>query len=116
MNDESDALKISITTRDDDQIVRVTGEVDLHTSPCLRSHLLRLIENAPARLVIDLTDVGHMDSSGVGTMVEAKRLLERRGGKVVLAGMQQRVKSVFEITQLDKFFTIVASVEEAREL
>lgn len=116
MSNESDGLKIETSAVESGQIVRVDGEVDLRTSPQLRSLLLQLIEGRPARLIIDLAQVGYMDSSGVGTMVEAKRLVERKGGRVVLANLQPRVRSVFEITQLDQFFTIAASVEEACEL
>jgi anti-sigma B factor antagonist len=94
--------------------IQLTGEVDLRTSPALRSRLLAVLETEPARVVIDLSKVGHMDSSGVGTLVEAKRLLERQGGRLVLAGLQPRVRSVFEITQLDTFFLIVDTVDEAR--
>ena len=69
----------------------------------------------PARLILDLTEVGYMDSSGVGTIVEAKRHADRQGGRVVLANLQARVRSVLEITQLDRFFVIAASLEAARE-
>lgn len=113
MSEQTDGLKIDTTVRDDGHIIRVTGEVDLRTSPHLRNRLLQLIEKHPKRLVIDLANVSYMDSSGVGTMVEIKRRLERSGGQVILAGLQPRVRSVFEITQLDKFFDIVEDVDKA---
>jgi anti-sigma B factor antagonist len=57
-----------------------------------------------------------MDSSGVGTMVEIKRLVERGGGRLVLAGLQPRVRSVFEVTQLDRFFDIAKDINDATHL
>ena len=109
-------LKIGTTVDGDTRLVALTGEVDLNTSPQLRARLHEIIEAGFGRLIIDLAGVAYMDSSGVGTLVEFKRKVERQGGSVVLARPQARVRSVFEITQLDKFFTIVASVDEAREL
>ncbi len=94
-------------------LVRVLGEVDLRSSPVLREQLLRKIDPPPARLVIDLTGVEYIDSSGVGTLVELKRRLDRAGARIVLVGLQPRVRSVFEITRLDRFFTIAASLEQA---
>lgn len=96
-------------------VVRVGGEVDLRSSPQLRNRLLEVLEQRPRRLVVDLGGVSYMDSSGVGTMVELKRLIERQKGQMVLADLQPRVRGVFEITQLDKFFTIAASAEEAMQ-
>lgn len=96
-------------------VVRIGGEVDLHSSPAVRDALLKLIEDRPERLIVDLADVSYMDSSGVGTLVELKRRVERAGGKMVLSGLQQRVLSVFEITRLDRFFVIKPDLAEARK-
>jgi anti-sigma B factor antagonist len=104
-----------VERRDEDTIVYVSGDVDLRSSPALRTELLNLLKSPPRRLIVDLTGVDYMDSSGVGTVVELKRLLERKGGKLVLCGLQERVRGVFEITQLDKFFTIFATCAEARK-
>jgi anti-sigma B factor antagonist len=94
-------------------VVRVSGEVDLRTSPQLREVLLRAARKKPERLVVDLSEVGYMDSSGVGTMVEIKRLVERGGGRLVLVALQPRVRSVFEVTQLDRFFDIANDINDA---
>ncbi|MCH8804868.1 MAG: STAS domain-containing protein [Planctomycetes bacterium] len=107
-------LRIRMTGEGDTRVIEVTGEVDLNSSPQLRGKMLELIEQYKGRLVVDLAGVNYMDSSGVGTMVELKRRVERQGGSVVLARLQPRVRSVFEITQLDKFFTIVDDLDEAR--
>lgn len=108
--------QLDLTSRreGDDVHVRVAGEVDLHTSPVLRERLLALLDHGPQRVIVDLSEVAYVDSSGVGTLVELKRRLDRSGGRVVLVGMQPRVRSVFEITRLDRFFTVVATLDEAR--
>ena len=106
-------LRISTATVNDQPVVRVSGEVDLRTSPQLREALLRVAQKGPDRLIIDLAEVDYMDSSGVGTMVELKRVVERRDGRLVLVNLQPRVRSVFEVTQLDRFFDIAADLNEA---
>lgn len=94
-------------------IVMVRGEVDLKTSPELRDVLLSQAQGAK-RLVVDLAGVAYMDSSGVGTLVYVKREVERAHGQLILAGIQARVRSVLEITQLHKFFKIVANASEVQ--
>ena len=115
MSDEPDGLQISTVSSNGGHVVRVAGEVDLRTSPRLRTLLLQVIDTRPKRLIVDLAGVEYMDSSGVGTMVEIKRMLEGRGGEIVLVGLQPRVRGVFEITQLDKFFRIVNDLAEASD-
>ncbi len=109
-------LRIATADVEGQPVVRVSGEVDLRTSPQLREALLNVLESRPRRLIVDLAEVRYMDSSGVGTMVEIKRLIERNGGRIVLAGLQPRVRSVFEVTQLDRFFEIANNVAEAARL
>lgn len=116
MNSEPTQLRIRTTREAQQTVVQLEGEIDLRSSPDLRSTLLELIDRAPGRVIVDLSGIAYMDSSGVGTLVEMKRRLERNGGRLILAALQPRVRSVFEITRLDKFFTIADSVEEARRL
>jgi anti-sigma B factor antagonist len=114
MRDDSPTLDMKTMPDERYPVVQLKGDVDLRTSPDLRENLLQLIKQRPERLILDLAGVGYMDSSGVGTMVELKRRIERRGGELVLAGLQPRVRSLLEITRLDQFFTIASSVDEAR--
>jgi anti-sigma B factor antagonist len=93
-------------------VVRVRGEIDLRCSPELRDRLLEAAGGGRGLLVIDLSDVPYMDSSGVGTMVYVKREAERAGRQLVLLGLQPRVRSLFEIAHLDKFFRIIGDLGE----
>ncbi len=106
-------LKVETTDAAGGSAVRVQGEVDLRTAPLLREQLLASVMRSTGTVRIDLSQVPYMDSSGVGTMVYVKRETERAGRRIVLIGLQPRVRSVFEITHLDKFFTIVHSADEA---
>lgn len=106
-------LKVETTAVNGAPVVYVSGDVDLQSSPELRELLLEALAKGQGTLRIDLSQVHYMDSSGVGTMVYVKREVERGGRRVVLIGLQPRVRSLFEITHLDQFFTIVGSLAEA---
>jgi anti-sigma B factor antagonist len=97
----------------DASVVEVKGEVDMHSSPDLHVLLRRVCEDRPAKIVVDLSRVEYMDSSGIGTLVEIFRRVKGFRGDMVLVSLQPRVRGVFEITKLDKFFTIRDSVAEA---
>lgn len=106
MSDAS-TLKINVG-RDGRQCrVQLAGEIDMGSAPILRKALLEVIETPFDQLMLDLSGVTYIDSSGVGTIVELRRRIDRSGGELVLSGLQERVRSVFEITKLDKFFTIL---------
>lgn len=110
------SLVVRLTTEPTGSIVWAHGAIDLRSSPSLRQQLLTLADRNPPRVIVDLSRVTYVDSSGVGTLVEFKRRMDRtHGGRVVLAGLQPRVRGVLEMARLDNFFTIATSVEEARQ-
>ena len=94
-------------------VVTLAGEIDLHHAPEVHKELVEVCRVKPARLVINLGDVGHMDSSGIGTLVELFRRVNAYRGELILCGMNERVRSVFEITKLDHFFSICDTEAEA---
>lgn len=106
-------LTVRTERRGDALIVTAQGDVDLTGSPTLRHELRKAAGEKPMRLVIDLSQVGYMDSSGVATLVEAMQLTRKAQTKMVLCGMQARVRSVFEIARLDSIFTIAGTLDEA---
>jgi len=116
MSDGRHNLDIAVShDADGTAVIRLDGEIDLRTSPMLHERLIELAAQRPPRFLLELTQVSYMDSSGVGTIVDFKRRLERYGGRLVLVGPQPRVRGVLEITRLDRFFTITATIDEARQ-
>lgn len=96
-------------------IVLASGEVTLDKSPALHKRLLELCSEKPKHLVFDMSRVSHIDSAGVGTLVDIFRRLRTAKSRMSLAGMNDRVRSVFEVTKLDKFFSIYPTADEALE-
>jgi len=94
-------------------VVVLAGDIDLHASPAVDEALMRVCQEQPARIVVNLHDVQYMDSSGVATLVKAFQAVNGYKGRLVLAGMNERVRGVFEITKLDQFFTICQTEQEA---
>lgn len=102
----------TFVTREGDEegtwVLAVAGEIDVATSPELRRELHQLADREPTCLVLDLSDVTFIDSSGLGVLVGGlKRLREEdRGDILILEGLQEPVRKVFDITGLTELFAI----------
>ena len=107
------SLNIETETVDGGVIVRPHGDIDLASSPELRASLHDAVSQAAPKTIIDLCDVSYMDSSGVATLVEALQNTRRNDCALILCGMNDRVRSIFQIARLDAIFTIMADVAEA---
>ncbi len=94
------------------QIVAFEGDVDLENSPAARAVLLEAVERGSGVLV-DLSGVGYMDSSGVASLVEAYQESKKRGARFALVAVNPPALRVLELARLDRVFTIHASLEEA---
>lgn len=94
-------------------VVTVVGELDLHTAPRLREALLPLAEEAGASVVVDLTEVPFLDSSGLTVFVVALKRLREQGGSLRLVAPSPRVVKVFAITGLDAAIPIHADLAAA---
>lgn len=89
------------------------GAIDLHVSPELRASLREMIDQKPAHLVIDLSNVPYIDSSGLAVLIGAMQSMEHQGGAFSLAGAQQTVRTILESARLDQYFHLYPTVSEA---
>ncbi|MDX1932236.1 MAG: STAS domain-containing protein [Capsulimonadales bacterium] len=96
-------------------LIRILGEIDLHTCPELRSTLQTLIEQGRFCLVLDMASVPYVDSAALGVLVDAQRRTREKGGEVFLARITSFVLRAFEITRLIRIFRVFESVNEAVE-
>ncbi len=94
-------------------VLPLEGEVDLHVSPGISSSLKKMTEGKPQKLVVDLSRVSYIDSSGLAVLIEGMQTVAGYGGKFSLAGLQDGVKAIFEIARLDQVFRIFPDVEAA---
>lgn len=89
------------------------GAIDLHVSPEMRASLRAIIDEKPKRLVVDLSRVPYVDSSGIAVLIGAMQSLELDGGVFLLAGAQETVQTILESAKLDKYFRMFPTVEAA---
>ena len=89
------------------------GRLVAAVAPALREELLgRMGEGT--NILFDLGKMTHIDSSGLGVLVQVLQKAKAGGGKVVLAALQPGPKIVFDITKVSRVFEIVPTVEEAK--
>ena len=90
-----------------------TADIDMSRSPILRTAIKGALKPGLDRLVIDLSEVQYMDSSGLATLVEAMRIAKTQSIALHLAAMTTKVRAIFEIARLDAFFSIKETRQEA---
>ena len=108
-------LILATTDHDGVAVVSVSGEVDVYTAPQLRSALDEQISVGRTRLVVDMSEVGFVDSTGLGVLVGRLKLVRAHGGWLRLVCTDERTLRVFNITGLDKVFSIHETVDSALE-
>lgn len=95
-------------------VLHLEGDIDLHQSPELRTVLQGYVQRRQPALAIDLSGVDYIDSSGLATLVEYVRQAQEYNGRLVLAGLSVRVKTVFELVRLSEFLPIYETLDQAR--
>jgi anti-sigma B factor antagonist len=106
-------LDIGTSVVDGRTVVQVVGEIDVYTAPQLRERLDAEIDAGRYDLVVDLSGVTFMDSTGLGVLVGRLKQIRLNDGSMRLVCAHDRVLKVFVITGLDKVFAIYPTVGEA---
>lgn len=94
-------------------VVKLEGDVDMYSSPQLRSQIQALLQKKVKKICFDFSKVKYMDSSGIATLIEAQQKLGKEKGELRLVGVSSSIMSVFEIAKLDRFFKIYPTAAEA---
>ncbi len=108
-------MDLSINRADEGErtVVSLGGEIDVYTAPFVRERLDEAVREGRTNLIVDLTQVRFLDSTGLGVLVGRLKLTRSRGGSLRLVGSEDRVLKVFSITGLDKVFEIYPTLDEA---
>lgn len=94
-------------------ILNVVGEIDIYTAPRFKEGITELISAGHTNLLIDMTGVDFMDSSGFGTLLSATKPLRPVGGSLSLCGCNEAITRMLEITRLNTLFRVFKDREEA---
>jgi anti-sigma B factor antagonist len=100
---------------DDSVVIRVAGEIHATTAPEFSERLNAAIAGGKTGVILDLTSVEFIDSTGLSVLLNGLRRVTRVRGAMVLACANPTVLRLFEITRLDSTFDIVPSCDEAIE-
>lgn len=112
------AMQIEVSPKDHTMVIKPTASrVDIEVAGQFRAALLQLIEEGHRRLVVDLSEVTFIDSSGLGALVSALKALKTReqNGDIRLANVQEPVVALLEIIRLQRVFASYATVDQAVE-
>ena len=96
-----------------DHVLPLEGEIDLHVSPHISASLGAMIDEKPKQIVVDLSKVSYIDSSGLAVLIEGMQNVEAYGGKFALVGLQENVRPIFEIARLDQVYRIFPDANAA---
>ncbi|MBA3706679.1 MAG: STAS domain-containing protein [Bacteroidetes bacterium] len=95
-------------------VIKLKAEkLDSNLAPALKSELVMLNTDGVKNIVIDLTDTRYCDSSGLSAILVANRLCKNSQGTFVLTGLQEPVKKLISISQLDTILNITNTLVEA---
>jgi anti-sigma B factor antagonist len=100
-------------TADDCAVLRVTGEVDVHTAPELRQQVIKLVESGTRHVVADLSGVDFLDSSGLGVLVGGLKRLRLQQGSLTIVTSVGAILQLLEVTGLSRAFTVYPTVLDA---
>lgn len=95
-------------------VIHVAGEVDVYTSPALKTALLDATSDGCRVVIVDLGMVPFIDSSGLGVLVGALRRLRESEGELRLVSHHETVVKILRITGLDRVFALYSTLDEAR--
>jgi anti-sigma B factor antagonist len=91
--------------------VAIHGRITIATSGEMRRVLSNALRAKPAIVSVDLSDVSYIDTSGLATLVEAVRIARKQGTRLILGGIHDQPRYLFEIAHLDRLFDLAG--EEA---
>jgi anti-sigma B factor antagonist len=94
-------------------VIALAGEVDLYTAPEFKQQLLDVIAKDARDVVVDFTNTTFIDSTTLGVLVGGVKRLRAQDGRLSLVCSDRNITKIFEITGLDRVFTIYPTRDEA---
>jgi len=94
-------------------LVGVDGQLIVGNRQELKQKVLEALEGGAKKFVIDFSRTGYIDSSGLGVLVSLSKKIREQGGDLRLAGLNEDLQTLFELTKLDTLFSILKTPEEA---
>ncbi|MDP6541826.1 MAG: STAS domain-containing protein [Phycisphaerales bacterium] len=106
-------MKIDIEKIDDTVVIVLRSDVDMSQSITLREFLKPLLQTPSGKIIVDLTEVNYMDSSGLATLIEALQICKQYNTHFIICSLSVGVRSIIELARLDTIFDIRENREDA---
>jgi len=106
-------LAVARESIDGASVLSVRGEVDVYSAPALSENLSQLLDEGITAIVVDLSEVAFLDSTGLGALIGARSATEEAGGTLAIVCTNDRILKLFTITGLDSVFRIFPAVPDA---
>jgi anti-sigma B factor antagonist len=101
----TDELEIKVIHGEQGALASLSGRLSIDSSPALRDQLLAILHSEPTQpVVVELTDISYMDSSGIATLIEALKIARSRKTTLRLSGLHGRLLHLFEVTGVLSLF------------
>jgi len=100
-------MQITLSTKTDPMVTAVVGRLDLRTAPELRAQVAAALIAGPGSMIIDLSDVEFIDSSGLGVLIGLHKQAAARGGRLTIVPPTGSAGQIFALTRTESFFNIV---------
>ncbi len=113
MDDPVKTLCISTSVLADVTVVKISGRLTISYVDEADSFLTDLLSKPRGRFVLDLADLTHVVSSGIGILIAFRERTIKGGGALAIGGLNPRILKIFQLMSLDSFFPIFASVAQA---
>ena len=94
-------------------IVSVDGQLIVANRNELKDKVLKALETGESKFVLDFSSTEDIDSSGLGVLVSVSKKIREAGGELCLAGLNEDLRMLFELTKLDTLFKICDTTDEA---
>ena len=94
-------------------VIAVDGQLIVGNRHELKQKVMDAVEAGERKILIDFTETGYIDSSGLGALVSLSKKLRDTGGELRLAGLNEDLRTLFELTKLDSLFNIADTADQA---
>lgn len=106
-------MSFGVIKEDGVTVVAVEGQLIVGNRQELKQKVLQELEDGGRKFLIDFSETGYIDSSGLGVLVSLSKKIREQGGELRLAALNDDLKTLFELTKLDTLFQISGSRGEA---
>ena len=107
-------MEIKVNKKDGDIfLLELSGSLDLYSSNQLKEQIMKIIESRVEGIILNLIDIGNINSTGIGALIYAASTLRKLNCPMVIVAPKGPLINILEISRLKPYFTVAASVDAA---